>query len=364
MTSMQQKNKTNGPMVFRKEISMKKRFLIKVLCASLMLGTSVTAVPITIPQIAHAQTSVTIKSEDDYFKLIEDNVKQVFCEYRQTSSKGRGKYELFYFFKDGTALKMSTDESMTLTDNSGTVYNIIDMVTHYDADKEYTCVLCLENSLYKELYAYASANNIDKEPEIFGKASREELPNSSLTTHEVMMKYYESAGATGYIGGKVYNQIYSCDNMYFYYDADTKKVIVDGRKCSGNVVVPSAVTIPGAGKKKVTVLNGSSFVGNNKITSVTLPDTITKIEDGAFRDCEKLKSVTIRSKKLKKIPAKCFENCNKLKTIKLYTTKLKSVDKSAMTGVKKITVQAPKDKLKAYKKLFKKAVKNVSTKAL
>ncbi len=343
---------------------MKKRFLIKVLCASLAFRTAVTTVPIAIPQTVYAQNVVTIDSEDDYFKLIEDNVKQVFYEYRQTSTRGRGKYELFYFFDDGTPLKMGADESMTMTDNAGAAYTIVCNVTHYNGDKEYACIMCLENSLYSALYAYGVANNTEKEPEIFGKASREELPNSSLTSSKVMLKYYESAGATGYIGGKVYDKIYSYDNMYFYYDADTKKVIVDSRKCSGNVVVPSAVTIPGAGKKKVTVLNGSSFVGNNKITSVTLPDTITKIEDGAFRDCEKLKSVTIRSKKLKKIPAKCFENCNKLKTIKLYTTKLKSVDKSALTGVKKITVQAPKDKLKAYKKLFKKAVKNVSTKVL
>ena len=60
---------------------------------------------------------------------------------------------------------------------------------------------------------------------------------------------------------------------------------------SGDVVVPGILT---AGGNVYTVVNpGRSFRGNTAITSITLPRSITTVENSAFYQCSKLKKVSI-----------------------------------------------------------------------
>jgi len=54
------------------------------------------------------------------------------------------------------------------------------------------------------------------------------------------------------------------------------------------VVIPQ--TIEGI---KVTIIGERAFEGNKTITSVTIPDSVTKIEGLAFWDCTKLARITI-----------------------------------------------------------------------
>lgn len=77
------------------------------------------------------------------------------------------------------------------------------------------------------------------------------------------------------------------------------------------------------------------------IRSVTIPATV------------KYKGTTY---KVTSIGSKAFYNCKKLKTVTIKSRKLKSVGKNAFKGIyKKAKVTVPKSKYKAYRKLLKKA---------
>lgn len=104
---------------------------------------------------------------------------------------------------------------------------------------------------------------------------------------------------------------------------------------------------------------------NKKITSVTIPATVkiknviykvTSIKANAFKNCKKLKKVTI-GKNIKTIGKNAFYGCSKLNSITIKTTKLtnKNVGSNAFAKLhKKAQCKVPKKKLSAYKKLLKK----------
>ena len=101
---------------------------------------------------------------------------------------------------------------------------------------------------------------------------------------------------------------------------------------------------------------------NKKVTTVTIPKTVTykgvtykvtTISSEAFKNCKKLKKVTIGAN-VKTIGKQAFRNCKKLKTITISSKKLKSVGKAAFKGIaSKAVIKVPKSKKKAYKKLLK-----------
>lgn len=101
---------------------------------------------------------------------------------------------------------------------------------------------------------------------------------------------------------------------------------------------------------------------SSSIKSVTIPDTIkvegitykvTSIEKNAFKNCKKLKSVTI-GKNVTKIGSNAFSGCKNLKKITIKSSGLKTVGKNAIKGIhKKAVIKCPVSKVKSYKKLFK-----------
>lgn len=98
-------------------------------------------------------------------------------------------------------------------------------------------------------------------------------------------------------------------------------------------------------------------------TTITIPDTvkidgitykITSISKNAFKNNKKIKKVII-GKNITKIEANAFSGCKNLKTITVKSTKLKSVGKNAFKGInKKAKIKVPKSKLKKYKNLMSK----------
>ena len=123
---------------------------------------------------------------------------------------------------------------------------------------------------------------------------------------------------------------------------------------------------------KVTGKNTVSVVGvsNKKKTSVTVKNTvkiggitykITSIGTNAFKNCKKLKKVTI-GKYVTTIGKNAFYGDKKLKKMIIKSKKLKKVGKNALKGVNKtVQIQVPKSKRNTYKKLFKKSTGYVST---
>ncbi len=101
---------------------------------------------------------------------------------------------------------------------------------------------------------------------------------------------------------------------------------------------------------------------NKKKKTYTVPDyvkidgvkyKVTKISAKAFKNNKKLKKVTI-GKNVTNIGKQAFYGCKNLKTIIVKTTKLKSVGKQAFKGIhKKAIIKVPRNKYEKYKKLLK-----------
>lgn len=103
-------------------------------------------------------------------------------------------------------------------------------------------------------------------------------------------------------------------------------------KNAKTITIPATIKVKGV-TYKVTKIADNSFKNNNKITKITIGENIVSIGKNAFYGCKKLKTITIRSKKLTS----------------------KTVSKNAFKGLTKITtIKVPKNKLTAYKKLLKK----------
>lgn len=114
---------------------------------------------------------------------------------------------------------------------------------------------------------------------------------------------------------------------------------------------------------KVTGASTVSMTGvkDKKITKVKVPKTVkidgktlkvTAISDNAFSKT-KITHVTIGSN-VSRIGAAAFKNCKKMKNITIRSTRLKSVGKNAFKGIRsKAKIKVPARKLKAYKKILK-----------
>ena len=128
----------------------------------------------------------------------------------------------------------------------------------------------------------------------------------------------------------------------------------------------------------MTAVTIASSSARSTLRSVTLPKTISALDNGAFANCTKLKSVTLGTG-VTAIDPSVFSGCSALKSVTV-PVKVKSIGKNAFykSGVKTLTVKSakltkkgvegclkgsnvttvkvPKSKLKAYKRLFTKAV--------
>lgn len=112
----------------------------------------------------------------------------------------------------------------------------------------------------------------------------------------------------------------------------------------------------------VTIGDGVRNIGSNafskcsKLTRVTMGKGVTDIGANAFVECKKLSAVKINSSYLQTIGKTAFSKDKKLKNVTIKSTKLTKIGKNAFKGIhKKAVFKLPKSKLKAYKKLIKKA---------
>ena len=136
----------------------------------------------------------------------------------------------------------------------------------------------------------------------------------------------------------------------------------------------ATVTPAATEDKDVATVGGNTYKINGKNVTVTaakngkIPATVkingkkykvTEIASKVFKKKTKLATITI-GKNVVKIQANAFANVTGVKKIDVKSTVLKSVNKTAFKGIsKKVTVKLPAKKAKAYKKLFKKALKGI-----
>ena len=94
-----------------------------------------------------------------------------------------------------------------------------------------------------------------------------------------------------------------------------------------------------------------SATGKVKLAGVTF--TVTSIAPNCAKGCKKLTKVVL-GENISNIGKNAFSGCSKLKTINIKSTKLKKVGANAFKGInKKATISVPKAKKKAYIKLLK-----------
>lgn len=104
-----------------------------------------------------------------------------------------------------------------------------------------------------------------------------------------------------------------------------------------DLVIPEKI-----GKVTVKSIWGTTFVGNKKIKSVTIPSTITSLDDYAFQECSALTTVKL-PKTLKRIGVSAFLDCTSLKNVNL-PDGLKVIDAEAFSNCKSLTeVNLPKN---------------------
>jgi len=95
------------------------------------------------------------------------------------------------------------------------------------------------------------------------------------------------------------------------------------------VTIPDTITYKNV-KYKVVGIGVYAFWYNTKLNKITIGKNIKYINTGAFDDCKKLKSVVIKSTKIKKVGSNAFYNTSK-----------------------SLKVKVPKASYSKYKKLFK-----------
>ena len=120
------------------------------------------------------------------------------------------------------------------------------------------------------------------------------------------------------------------------------------------VVIPETITLKG-NKYKVTVIDDNAFKNCTKLKSIVIGKNVTKIGTKAFYNCKNLTKITIPSS-IVKIGKQAFANCNKLKRIIIKTDQLtpKTVGAKAFAKTfRRPVVKVPKDKKKDYKKLLR-----------
>ena len=95
-----------------------------------------------------------------------------------------------------------------------------------------------------------------------------------------------------FIAAATNGQAHEVDNIDYQLRTDGTAWVDDGEKAQGDVTIPSKIEVDGKEYTVVGILR-KAFYSNESITSVTLPDNLKYINDGAFTYCRNLKTSTI-----------------------------------------------------------------------
>lgn len=93
-------------------------------------------------------------------------------------------------------------------------------------------------------------------------------------------------------------QDFTVDNLKYTVIDNGKSVAIkgqnDGPRLEGNFEIPEEVTYNGV-KYTVTKINDGAFVNNNKLVSITIPASVVSIKSNPFWGCEKLERINVMS---------------------------------------------------------------------
>ncbi len=107
---------------------------------------------------------------------------------------------------------------------------------------------------------------------------------------------------------------------------------------SGDITIPYEV-FDGGNRYIVKEIGSYSFDKNNKITSISIPASVTTIGEGAFRCCRSLTSVILPNS-IKTIPKRAFYYCSALSSIE-FSASLNFIGEAAFEGTNLSTISLP-----------------------
>ena len=263
----------------------------------------------------------------------------------------------------GTSASQCTEQSVTLSGQTSTLYYV------GSRDGTATITAALENGKTSVLVVTVVASPVtsmkcteDQVTLLPGKTAAMKLeitPEASTDpiTYETsdekiatvdgegMIKAVAKGSATITARSKVNNRTASCKvtvlgkgdtvvvgKVTYTVNNDEKTLMYTKTTSTGKKITIPATTKISGNSYKVTKIAKSAFRSNTRIRKLVIKTNITWIGSRAFSDCKKLKTVQIKTKKLKKIGKRAFKNCKRGMTFKL-----------------------PKSKYKKYKKMLKKS---------
>ena len=124
---------------------------------------------------------------------------------------------------------------------------------------------------------------------------------------------------------------------YQVTDPSTKSVEYrgPGKSTVTTVTIPEKVTFKGV-SYNVTAIQKNAFKNCQKLKKITIPKGVTSIGSNAFYGCKKLTTVTFKGVSVKTIGAGAFRNCASLKKITI-PKGVTSIGSNAFYGCKKLT---------------------------
>ena len=156
-------------------------------------------------------------------------------------------------------------------------------------------------------------------------------------------KYYTEQRMNGTENGQAYNYFiitevdrevkgHTDEGGTFYYETEET---VDGTKNTYYCTKDSSASSPN-GIKNIAFIGDSAFEGEGSITSITIPDAITKIGERAFKDCANISTVNIGSQ-CQAIGDEAFSGCSALRNINIEDGSLRQIGDCAFYGCTGLT---------------------------
>ena len=126
------------------------------------------------------------------------------------------------------------------------------------------------------------------------------------------LTFSKGSSSNGYIA-------WYADNVYNAPNGSIEGDYIFGKPNNVNTLVcylgsETELTLPADYKGESYVIGASAFEGNNTITSITIPNSVTSIKDYAFRSCSGLTSITIPYS-VTSIGEAAFDDCTALTNI-------------------------------------------------
>ena len=108
---------------------------------------------------------------------------------------------------------------------------------------------------------------------------------------------------------------HTAGNLVYSIKGSSATVIGPASKAAKTLTIPATVSILGQ-TCKVTAISNAAFKGMEKLKSVIIGKNVTTVGKQAFYNCSKLKTITIKTKKLKSVGSNAFKGIYKKASVK------------------------------------------------